>query len=85
MIIGLHHAQITIPQDAETLAREFYCGVMGLAEVPKPESLVGRGGFWLQVGDRCVHVGVEDGIERSQNQIAFGVRGFRYRALAKGS
>jgi catechol 2,3-dioxygenase-like lactoylglutathione lyase family enzyme len=26
--------------------------------------LEGRGGLWLQVGDRQVHVGVEDGVDR---------------------
>ena len=63
-IIGLHHAQITIPRDTETQARHFYCEVLGLPEIAKPESLQGRGGFWLQVGDRQAHVGVEDGVDR---------------------
>jgi catechol 2,3-dioxygenase-like lactoylglutathione lyase family enzyme len=63
-IVGLHHAQITIPRAAEAQARHFYCEVLGLPEIAKPESLQGRGGFWLQVGDRQVHVGVEDGVDR---------------------
>jgi catechol 2,3-dioxygenase-like lactoylglutathione lyase family enzyme len=61
MILGLHHAQITVPRGAEADARRFYCGVLGLPEVEKPGSLTGRGGFWLQVGDRQVHVGTEEG------------------------
>lgn len=64
MILGIHHAQITIPKGREQEARAFYCGTLGLNEVPKPESLQGRGGFWLQVGDKQVHVGVEDGVNR---------------------
>ena len=64
-IIGLHHAQITIPRGAEESARQFYCSLLGLTEIEKPESLQGRGGFWLQVGDRQVHVGTEDGVERN--------------------
>ncbi|MEO1400661.1 MAG: VOC family protein [Cyanobacteria bacterium J06635_1] len=68
MIIGIHHAQITIPTHAEDTARDFYCGVLGLTEVPKPESLVGRGGFWLAVGDRYVHVGVEEGVDRTRTK-----------------
>lgn len=63
-IIGLHHAQITVPKAAEADARRFYCGVLGLSEVGKPDSLKARGGFWLQVGDRQVHVGTEDGVDR---------------------
>ena len=60
MIKGIHHAQITIPKGAEDAARDFYCGVLQLREIAKPEPLIGRGGFWLEVGDRQVHVGTED-------------------------
>ncbi|GGD67197.1 VOC family protein [Paenibacillus nasutitermitis] len=65
MIIGFHHAQITIPQGQEEKARAFYCGVLRLKEIPKPESLAGRGGFWLEVGGLSLHVGTEDGVDRS--------------------
>lgn len=64
----LHHAQITIPKGAEAEARGFYCGLLGLAEVEKPQSLTGRGGFWLAVGDQQVHVGVEDGVDRHRTK-----------------
>ncbi len=63
-ILGLHHAQITIPRGAEAQGRQFYCEVLGLPEVEKPAELQGRGGFWLQVGTQQVHVGTEDGVER---------------------
>jgi catechol 2,3-dioxygenase-like lactoylglutathione lyase family enzyme len=65
MIVGLHHAQITVPRDAEAAARAFYLGVLGFVEVAKPENLVGRGGFWMNVGNLNVHVGVEDGFDRT--------------------
>lgn len=65
MILGLHHAQITVPKGAEEEARRFYCGVLGLPEVEKPASLAGRGGFWLQAGDHQVHVGTEEGVARA--------------------
>ncbi|WP_010302344.1 VOC family protein [Kurthia senegalensis] len=64
MILNIHHAQITIPKGAEAAGKAFYCGVLGLLEKEKPESLQGRGGFWLQVGDREVHVGTEDDFDR---------------------
>jgi catechol 2,3-dioxygenase-like lactoylglutathione lyase family enzyme len=74
-IEGVHHAQITIPTGAEEEGRRFYCGNFGLAEIEKPEALQGRGGFWLQVGDRQVHVGTEDGVERmaSKAHLAYKV------------
>jgi catechol 2,3-dioxygenase-like lactoylglutathione lyase family enzyme len=64
MIVGIHHVQITIPPGAEEEARAFYCRMLELPEIRKPESLAGRGGFWVQAGDREVHIGVEDGVER---------------------
>jgi catechol 2,3-dioxygenase-like lactoylglutathione lyase family enzyme len=68
MIKRVHHVQITIPKGEETRAREFYCGVLGLVEVPKPESLAGRGGFWMQLGEMQVHVGTEDMKERAESK-----------------
>jgi len=65
MIVGLHHAQITIPRGGEARARAFYCDVLGLRELEKPAALRDRGGLWLQVGDAQVHIGVEDGVERA--------------------
>jgi catechol 2,3-dioxygenase-like lactoylglutathione lyase family enzyme len=67
-IVGLHHAQITVPKGDEAQSREFYCGVLGLREIPKPDSLKSRGGFWLQLGDRQVHVRPEDGVDRTATQ-----------------
>ena len=88
-ITGLHHAQICIPQDREQDARRFYCGVLALEEVAKPESLAGRGGFWLQVGDRQVHVGTEDDIDRTATKahLAYAVTdlaAWRERLQAEG-
>ena len=44
-IVDLHHAQITIPNEAENAGRQFYCQVMGLLEIEKPDSLKNRGGI----------------------------------------
>ncbi|WP_400241676.1 VOC family protein [Niallia sp. JL1B1071] len=63
-IIGVHHAQITIPKGLEQQAKDFYCGVLGLNEMKKPVFLQGRGGFWLSLGNMDVHVGTEDGFDR---------------------
>jgi catechol 2,3-dioxygenase-like lactoylglutathione lyase family enzyme len=64
MISRINHVQITVPKGAEAAARAFYCDVLGLREIAKPESLVGRGGFWLEIGGQQIHVGVEDGFDR---------------------
>ncbi|WP_214815731.1 VOC family protein [Exiguobacterium sp. s131] len=75
MITGIHHVQLTIPTEAEQEAKAFYCDFLGLREIEKPDSLKGRGGFWLQVGDRSVHVGAEDDVERQKTKahIAYAV------------
>ena len=80
MIINLHHVQITIPKNEEEKAREFYCDLLGLPEIEKPDSLKHRGGFWLQVGTQEVHVGTEDGVERDKTKahIAYQVDDINY-------
>ena len=39
-LIAFDHVQITIPIGQEQIAHAFYCGVLGLTEIEKPESLV---------------------------------------------
>src|SRR5688500_16036792 len=68
MILRLHHAQITIPRGAEQEARAFYCDLLGLQEIKKPDSLAGRGGFWLALGDIQIHVGTEDNVDRTRTK-----------------
>src|SRR5438067_5746433 len=64
-IDAIHHVQITIPKGQEAAARAFYCDVMRLEEISKPQTLAARGGLWLVVGDRQLHIGVESGGDRS--------------------
>lgn len=68
MINGIHHVQITISPADEAAARGFYIDLLGLEEIEKPDSLKGRGGFWVQVGDRQLHVGVEEGVDRRRTK-----------------
>lgn len=74
-ILRLHHVQVTVPRGAEEEARGFYCRVLGLPEIPKPEALLGRGGFWLALGDTQIHVGAEDGVDRraTKSHLAYEV------------
>lgn len=59
-IVGLDHVQIAMPCGREAEARAFYGAVLGLAEIAKPDELAGRGGVWFVVGDRQLHLGVEE-------------------------
>ena len=53
----IDHVQICIPEGKEDEARAFYTGVIGLKEIPKPESLIPNGGLWYQVADVELHLG----------------------------
>ncbi|MDX1665528.1 MAG: VOC family protein [Candidatus Promineifilaceae bacterium] len=68
LIQAIHHAQITIPTGKEAEGRAFYRDILGLPEKQKPDSLEGRGGFWLQVGSHEVHVGTEDRVDRNHTK-----------------
>lgn len=54
-----------IPPGSEDQARDFYCGVLGLTEIPKPQALKSRGGFWLEIGQQQLHIGVENFADRT--------------------
>jgi catechol 2,3-dioxygenase-like lactoylglutathione lyase family enzyme len=79
MIIGIHHAQITIPKGQENAARMFYCRLLGFKEVEKPPVLLGRGGLWVQVGGLQLHIGTEDGVDRTLTKahLAYEVQDLR--------
>jgi catechol 2,3-dioxygenase-like lactoylglutathione lyase family enzyme len=57
----LSHINVTMPPGNEDKARTFYGGLLGLRELPKPESIRHRGGVWFDAGGLDVHVSVEDG------------------------
>ena len=56
---SIDHVQLTMPAGAEDQVREFYAGVLGLTEVPKPPELAKRGGAWFEGPSIKLHLGVE--------------------------
>jgi len=58
-IQNIDHVQLAMPPGREEEAREFYCGLLGIPEVPKPQSLAASGGAWFERGSLKVHLGVE--------------------------
>ena len=57
--VAIDHVQVAMPVDGEAVAREFYGGVLGLTEIPKPPVMAARGGCWFERGDLKVHLGVD--------------------------
>ena len=58
-ILRVDHVQLAMPKGGEDRAREFYSGLLGIPEVPKPAALAGRGGAWFESDDLKVHLGVD--------------------------
>src|ERR1035437_738284 len=59
MIVGYDHVQVAIPSGAEPIARDYYGGLLGMVELPKPATLAARGGCWFTAGAAVLHLGVE--------------------------
>ena len=75
MNAGIHHVNVTVPKSLEDAAKHFYREVMGLQEVPKPESSRGRGGAWYQLGPVQLHLSVEnlEGTPLSKRHVCYTV------------
>jgi catechol 2,3-dioxygenase-like lactoylglutathione lyase family enzyme len=58
-ILSLDHVQVAIPAGGEARARDFYCGILGFAEVEKPAAMAGRNSIWFIAGPVNLHLGIE--------------------------
>jgi catechol 2,3-dioxygenase-like lactoylglutathione lyase family enzyme len=58
-IEGIDHVQLAMPAGREEAAREFYCRLLGIPEVPKPPELAKRGGAWFEKSEVRIHLGVD--------------------------
>ena len=65
MLLSVDHAQITIPKGAEDAAKAFYCEFLGLREIEKPDNRKKNGGLWLDLAGFQIHIGTEDGFDRT--------------------
>ena len=59
-VTDIAHLQLAAPRGCEAQARRFFGQILGLTEIEKPEPLRLRGGCWFRVGDRQLHIGVEE-------------------------
>ena len=56
---AIDHVQLAAPPNTEQQARQFYVGLLGMTEIPKPPLLAVRGGAWFASGGVQIHIGVE--------------------------
>ncbi len=92
-ILGLHHVQINVPEARSAEARRFFEELLGLEQMPRPESLsnASRSGVWYRCGENEFHVFfAPDGEfkeDRSSRHPAFAVddlAGLRQRLESAG-
>ncbi|MEK6541252.1 MAG: VOC family protein [Pseudomonadota bacterium] len=85
---AIDHVQTAIPVGGEAAARGFYGALIGLTEIPKPADMAARGGCWFSVGDRQLHLGVEqDFVAAKKAHVALrtdGLNALRDRLNAAG-
>ena len=78
MIKRFDHVDIIIPKDGEDEARQYYCGILGMREIEKPEILKKNGGLWLQLDGSQVHLSYEkkEGVDprKTKAHLAFEVQ-----------
>jgi catechol 2,3-dioxygenase-like lactoylglutathione lyase family enzyme len=73
LTVRLSHINVTMPKGSEDIARAFYGGLLGLREIPKPESIRSRGGVWFGAGGLDVHISVEESRDGADTQRHFGL------------
>jgi catechol 2,3-dioxygenase-like lactoylglutathione lyase family enzyme len=66
-ITKFHHANVTVPANVEQAARNFYGSILGLNEIPKPESSRARGGAWYEIGQVQLHLSRAEGRDASES------------------
>jgi len=60
LVNDIDHVQLAAPKGCEAEARRFFGCLLELEEIEKPLPLRKRGGCWFKVGDRQLHIGVEE-------------------------
>ena len=53
MIVGYDHVQVAIPSGAEAVARDYYGGLLGMVELPKPAKLAAPEFVKVDEASRC--------------------------------
>ena len=72
MILSVHHTQLTIPTGEEKAARDFYCGILGLQEIAKPDGCKTRVGIVFDIGgknDRSFNAAAWEGVKRAKQDL----------------
>ena len=75
-VVGVNHVQVNVTKAELPAAREFYLGFLGMREIERP-AVFKSDGFWFHAGDREMHIGVEENVDRraTRAHVAYEVTG----------
>ena len=72
-IIRTDHFHICVPPERLDEARKFYTEIIGLQQIERPNHLFSTSGFWFNIGDVQLHIGVEPALTQSIRHTAIEV------------
>jgi catechol 2,3-dioxygenase-like lactoylglutathione lyase family enzyme len=67
------HFHVCVPPERLEEAKAFYTKVLGLELIERPDHLFSSAGYWLNIGDLQLHIGVEPALPRSIRHTAMEV------------
>jgi catechol 2,3-dioxygenase-like lactoylglutathione lyase family enzyme len=67
------HFHVCVPPERLEEAKEFYTKVIGLQLIDRPDDLFSSAGYWLNIGDVQLHIGVEPALQPSIRHTAMEV------------
>jgi catechol 2,3-dioxygenase-like lactoylglutathione lyase family enzyme len=71
--IRIDHIHICVPVERLEEARQFYTDIIGLQQIDRPNHLFSSAGYWFNIADIQLHIGVEPALARSIRHTAFEV------------
>ena len=67
------HFHVCVPPERLEEAKDFYSKVLGLELIDRPDHLFSSAGYWFNIGDVQLHIGVEPALPRSIRHTAMEV------------
>ncbi|RFZ92386.1 glyoxalase [Mucilaginibacter conchicola] len=69
----LDHFHVCVPPERLEEAKAFYADVLGLELIDRPDHLFSSAGYWFNIGNVQLHIGVEPALPRTIRHTAFEV------------
>lgn len=69
----INHFNICVPPERLEEAWEFYTNIIGLELIPRPDHVFDTPGYWFDIGDAQLHIGVEKPIQFTGRHTALEV------------